>query len=455
MIAIATVGAFALVCLLAVMSPAWALALIMTMYAFEQAAQASNMLFVRILPLANFMVAASAGLCLVRAVTVRRGLFEGYFNPVWWGTVVIFGFSAMSLAWTPARDTAATLLVGQAPYFVLFILIAPLLVRDAESIVKFSSTFLFVGVLIIGLMLVNPAFTVKSGRLGFHLDATVRTNPLAMGELGGNILIAAALFRVGVRAWFIQLIRIAGFMMGAMLSLQSGSRGQVIFAVIIAAAFYPVSTRVKNLKGFILGAAGAIILVPLVLVLAQYILGAEELRRWDANALSQGTNVRMANALELFIAWVKTPHAWLMGLGFNAFTAVSAARSEPYSHFMFLDILCEEGIPMFILFCVVVGLAAKDAIWLFRRFADSQRERAALAILFGFFFYQVLLVNKQGYLWAATVFFFLMVTVARLRRCTEADDLEWEQEHEGEEQDESAEPEDENGEGQQLVAPTR
>ena len=187
---------------------------------------------------------------------------------------------------------------------------------------------------------------------------------------------------------------------------------------------------------------------------AQYILGTEGLQRWDTNALSDGTNVRLANASELFIAWLKTPHAWLMGLGFNAFTAVSAARSEPYSHFMFLDVLCEEGIPMFLLFGITIGLVAKDAIWLFRRFADTQRERAALAIVFGLYFYQVLLVNKQGYMWAATVFFFLMLTVARLRRCTEADDREWAEEHEGEDEIANTDPEAEDGQGQQSVVRT-
>ncbi len=424
MIELVTVGAFALVCLFATMSPAWALALVMTMYAFEQAAQASNPVFVRILPLANFLVALSVGLCIVRSMMTQRGLFDGYFNPVWWGTAIIFGFSATSLMWTPARDTAIPLLNGAAPYFVLFVLMAPLLVRDAESLVKFTTAFLVVGVVIVGLMLVNPAFTVKAGRLGFHLDATVRTNPLAMGELGGNILIAAALFRVGASAWFIQLFRVAGFVFGAILALQSGSRGQVVFAVVIAAAFYPISTRVKNIAGFVFGALGAIILIPAVLLLASYILGAEEMHRWDSTVISGGANVRMANAWELFAAWLRTPHAWVMGLGFNAFTAVSAARSEPYSHVMFLDVLCEQGIPMFILFCIVIGLAVRDAIWLFKRYADTVRERAAIATFYAFFIYQVMLVNKQGYVWAAMAFFFQMVVVSRLRRRAESADLE-------------------------------
>ncbi|MSR29182.1 MAG: hypothetical protein EXS03_06375 [Phycisphaerales bacterium] len=420
----ATIVAFGLACVAAMLSPAWGLALVLTMYAFEQAAQASNMLFVRFVALANFCVAVSVTFGVVRNFLATPRLFHGYASPVWFGTVAIFAYSAASLFWTPARATAVPLLTGQIPYFVLFILIAPLLIDDIGSLTRFTRAFLFLGVAIVVMMLLNPAFTFYTGRLGFNLEATVRTNPLAMGELGGNILLAGALFRVGSSAWFTQLLRIGAFGLGAVLALQSGSRGQIIFAVLIALGFYPMAVRIKNMAGFFWSAVGAVAVIPIILLLGQYLLSGQELRRWSLEFLAGGSDVRVANVTELMSAWLAYPPAWFVGLGFNAFTAVSAARSEPYSHVLFVDLLAEHGIPMFILFCIVLTTAVRDAVWVFRRFADDPDARAALAVFYSFFAYQLLLVNKQGYIWAAMMFFFQIVTITRLRMRTEMYDYD-------------------------------
>lgn len=419
-----TVAALALVCLISIGSPAWSLAFIMTMYAFEQAAQASNPLFVRFLPLVNFLVAASAGLAILRQLLAVPRLLQGYANFVLWGVMAIYAYSAASLLWTPSLGLAVPLVMGQLPYLVLFVMMAPLLIDDAHSVTRFVRSFLFMGVAVVVLMLMNPAFTFYSGRLGFNLDSTVRTNPLAMGELGGNLMLAGALFRVGSRQWFTQLLRGGAFFLGAMLALQSGSRGQVVFAVLLALTFYPVSVRIQNVKGFLWSALGVVVLVPLMLYLGQLLLAGQELRRWDADVIAGGTDVRIANITELVWAWLKAPAAWLFGLGFNAFTSISAARSEPYSHAMTVDMLTEQGIPMFGLFVAVTVVGIRDGIWLFRRFAGDPDVRATLAVVFAMFAYQMLLVNKQGYLWVGMSYFFFLIVASRLRQRTEVFDAE-------------------------------
>jgi hypothetical protein len=245
-----------------------------------------------------------------------------------------------------------------------------------------------------------------------------------MGELGGNLMLAGALFRVGSRQWFTQLLRGGAFFLGAMLALQSGSRGQVVFAVLLALTFYPVSVRIQNVKGFLWSALGVVVLVPLMLYLGQLLLAGQELRRWDADVIAGGTDVRIANITELVWAWLKAPAAWLFGLGFNAFTSISAARSEPYSHAMTVDMLTEQGIPMFGLFVAVTVVGIRDGIWLFRRFAGDPDVRATLAVVFAMFAYQMLLVNKQGYLWVGMSYFFFLIVASRLRQRTEVFDAE-------------------------------
>ncbi len=430
MIGHVTVVAFALACLAAMLSPAWGLGFVMTMYAFEQAAQASNPIFVRFLALANVLVAASVGVGIFRQLTATPRLFLGYASFVWCGVMAIYLYSIVSLLWSPSRAIAAPMTWGQLPYLILYIMMAPLLVDDAQSLTRFVRVFLFLGVGIVVLMLANPAFTFYTGRLGFNLDATVRTNPLAMGELGGNIMLAGALFRVGTTQWFTQLLRVAAFFLGAMLALQSGSRGQVVFAVLLALAFYPASVRIRNFTGFAWTALGVVVLVPLMLYMGQLLLAGQELRRWDSEVIAGGTDVRVANVADLVWAWLRHPPAWLVGLGFNAFSSISSASSEPYSHVMVVDILAEQGIPMFGLFVAVTWVGIRDGIWLFRRFADEPEMRATLAVAYAMFAYQLLLVNKQGYLWVGMSYFFFLIIASRLRQRTEVSDAELEEEAE-------------------------
>ncbi len=409
---------------MALFSPAWGLALIVVMYTLEQALQASSPIFLNILPLANVITAVAVGLGTLRAIARQDRPFLGYLSFIWIGTMVIFAWSGVTMLWSPSVSTGLPLITNGLPYLVLFVLVAPLLIDDIESVTKFLRVFLFYALAVVILIITNPKFTFWSGRLGLNLSALARTNPLTMGELGGNLLLLSALFRVGAGSVFTNLLRIAGFFLGAILALQSGSRGQIIFALLIAIVFYPISVRVKNIMGFLWTVAGAIVLVPSVLYVASLILGASEMRRWDVGTLAGGSEVRVENVLDLLGAFLRNPSAWVAGLGFNAFTSITKAGSEPYSHVMFVDIVAELGIPIFILFSIIMIVTMKDAIWLFRRFADDSIARTSLSVIFAFLTYQVLLVNKQGYLWAAMTFFFLVVVIARLRRRTEESDYD-------------------------------
>ncbi len=424
MFEVITVGVFAVACIMGAFSPGWALALVMSMYAFEQALQASSGIFLRILPLANVCVAGSAGFCAFRSVFSQNKPFLGYLTSVWIGLIVILIWAAISLFWTPAFQAALGLTTWGLPYVILFLFISPILIDDIVVFEKFFRAFLILGSIICAIILTNPSFTFLSGRLGVNLDALVRTNPLAMGELGGTLMLVAALFQLGFKSFFFNILRIGAFFLGAILALQSGSRGQIVFAVLLSVAFYPLSTKVKNLLGFLGTSVGLLVLIPLVLILAQKILGAAEIRRWDADVLAGGTNVRIANVMDLINAFLQYPVAWFIGLGSNAFTAISAAGSEPYSHVLFVDVLTELGIPMFVLLGIILSITVRDARWLFRRFANDPLGRASVSVLLALLAYQIFLVNKQGYLWAATAFYFYVVAITRLRLRTESADAE-------------------------------
>jgi len=426
MLELITVGFFVVACLIAIQKPGWGLALVMTMYAFEQALQGSSGIFLSKLYLANVAVAVAAGIGAVRAILAQTRPFHGYFSLAWYGIIALFAWALVSLLWTPAREAALGLTTWGLPYFVLFIIVSPFLVDRIQSIQSFLRAFLIMGFVILLLIKINPNFTVKYGRLGVTIDALIRSSPLSIGELGGSVMLIAALYRVGVRSVFFSAIRIGGFLLGVVLSLQSGSRGQVIFAVLLIVVFYPISTKVKNIGNFIGTAIGLLILIPIVLFLASFVLDASELRRWDSDAIAGGSDVRIQNVFDLLNAFLQQPIAWVAGLGFNAFSAITSGVHEPYSHVLFVDVLTELGIPMFVILCSILWLAGRDALWLFRRFADQPVERASISALLALLVYQMLLVNKQGYMWVAVSFFFFIAALPRLRARTEMADAEFE-----------------------------
>ena len=425
MIEFLTVGFFLIACLLAVRDTAWALALVVSMYALEQALQASSGIFMRITPLANVCVALTAGLSVVLNLPSQDRPFRGYATPIFSVAIGFFVWAMISLLWTPAFGSAWEMTRWGIPYVILFLMVAPLLVDGIASLDRFFRAFLILGSITTILILINPAFTVKLGRLGVDLDSTARTNPLVIGELGGLMILVAALAPVDGSASKAVLARLVAFGLGGVLSLQSGSRGQLIFALGLAVLAFPFARRIRNVVGFFGTVVAVALMIPLVLFLAQLVLGTDELRRWELSTLAGGANTRVLNILDLFAAFANRPSAWLVGLGFNAFSWVSGANKEPYSHALLVDMLTELGIPAFVVFCWWSFRVVQDGVWLIRRFSDDDSGRATSSLLMVLLIYETLLVNKQGYLWAATLFFLVGILITRVRVREEALDAEY------------------------------
>lgn len=425
MIELTTVALFVLVCLIALRNPAWALALVFVMYSIEQALQVSSGIFLRIPPLANVCVALTVGACVVMTLSRSQRPLYGYATPQLYAVTTLFVWGAVSLLWSPSFESGLGMTRWGLPYVVLMVYAAPLLIDDIESLERFVLGFLVVGTLTTGLIVLNPGFSVKAGRLGIDIGGGFRTNPLAIGELGGMLLTTGVLaLRPSGTAVVSTVLRTSACLLGGYLALQSGSRGQLVFALVIGICFVPLARRINNIGRFLGTVAIALTLVPLAMWAAQNFIGSQDLRRWDLSKLAEGAAVRNQNILDLFRAFATDPLAWFLGLGFNAFTSVTPTI-EPYSHIFFVDVLTELGIPMFILLLWWLKRVWNDGLWLFRRYADDPEQRANLACLFAMFVFQLLIVNKQGYLWMATLFFLPGVMITRLRMREERLDSEY------------------------------
>ena len=414
MIDILILGLFIFACSAAVLRPSWAFAFVFVMYSFEQALQSSGGLFLARPYLGNLCVAVSVGVCVAHLAIRERNLFYGYANYASISIVVLLCWAAFSLLWSPSYAAGSSIIIGELPYVALFVFVSPLLVYDIPVFGSMLNKIMYLGTLVLLLILLSPNFNFRDGRIGFNITAIYRSNPLALGELAGTIVIIAALLRVDSSRWAFNIWRIMAFFVGALAGLQSGSRGQLGFAIIIAIVFYPVSRRIKSLASFFATIAGLAVIITGVLVIASKGLDIVTLSRWDTTNLEGGVGHRLVNILDLMAVWASHPFAWIAGLGSNAYSSVTATGGiEEYVHNVAVEILCELGLPAFVLFLSILIVSVKNAIWLFRRFSQDPAERAILSVLYALFFYQLSLAMKQGNFWNSVALFCLASIIAR------------------------------------------
>ncbi len=407
-------GLFAVLCIGALVRPLWALVLVLLMYPMEQSLQGAVPIFRDYPPLANIAVAMVVGISAVLTVLRQASPFLGYFSSTWWMIMVLYSWMGISLLWTPANPVATEITVDGLPYFVLFLLAAPVFIDELADVQKFAKLLLIFGTLTAISIITNPDFNFQYGRLGLAIVGKVRTSPLAMGELGGTLVIIAVLYRGAPGQHVLTVVRMVAFIIGATLALYSGSRGQILFAVMVSVLCYPMSRKQKNVVSYFGTLVGVLCFLAAMVLVANFVLDDEMIQRWTGTQLGRGATARELNFTELMSAFFNNPGAWVFGLGFNAFTAVTTANNEPYSHSILLDALCELGIPAFALCCAIMWFTFKAGSRLFRAVKEWPEERAAITVLLAFAIYQFMLSNKQGMFWTSGPLFLHYLLIVRL-----------------------------------------
>jgi len=410
---------FMIMCLMGTLRTGWAFAFLVLFFALEVTVQASADIFRSNSALANFLVTGVVFVALLRESASQFRPFLGYFNTTMKLTCVLFGWSIVTVAWSPALSIEPqegfNLISEGWPYFILIVLWMPMLIGSVGDWQRSLNVVLLIGVVVVVSVLVNPEFTVKSGRIGISLGGKGRTSPLAIGQMGGTLAIIGALYVPQFVSNKVSLaLRIGAFVMGFLLALYSGSRGQVLFAGIVIAVCLPLSKKIRDVRTF----ASTLALLGFLGVTAyfvfDFVVGGMDFNRWDSKYVDGATDVRAASVSKLLIVFATTPSAWLTGLGFNAFSSVCSELSMPYSHSTFADILAELGLPAFIVLIAMLMRTYRAGKALMIRYGDSPSDRSAIATLLALVIYQVLLVNKEGHLWASVNLFMFMIVVDRL-----------------------------------------
>lgn len=414
-----SLATFMVLGLMACLRPGWGFALLVLFFALEVTLQASSEIFRSSPTLANLFLGGIILVALLREIATQSRPFVGYFNTTWKLVCVLYGWSIVTVLWTPAlayeTQQGSNLITDAWPYFLLIVFAMPMLIGSIEDWERSLNIVLVAGIVIVVSVLVNPEFSVKSGRIGISLGGKVRTSPLAIGQMGGTLAIVGALYVPRFASSRASLaLRFGAFVMGSLLALYSGSRGQVLFAGLVIAAFLPLSRKIRDTRSLM----GVFVLFGALCIFAYVafnsVVGSSDISRWDSKYVDGATDIRLANIVDLLIVFATTPSAWLIGLGFNAFSSVCSGLGQAYSHCTFVDVLAELGLPAFAVLIVMLQRTYRGGKVLMIRYGNSPPERSAIATLLAMVVYQVLLANKEGNLWASVNLFMFMIVVDRL-----------------------------------------
>jgi hypothetical protein len=333
--------------------------------------------------------------------------------------IALFAWSVASLLWTPTvvREDATAVMVGNWPYLVLFLIFTPLLVQDFDSLYRCIRDVFIVGVFLSGVILTSRDFQTWAGTLSYNLGG-VRSNYLAIGEVGGLTIISGLLLRSRLLGGVGAIVQLAAVFIGVAVAFRSGARGQLVMAVVAAVATYPIARSIRSPFAFIGGAVViGVVLWGTLLLISALADDATTAKRWSIQEILYGASSaegRFSGVADLAITWLESPIHWIEGLGIYSYRSIRGERYAIYSHNVPADMLFELGLIGFGIFVLIYRNAAGAAWGIWRGLGSSIHDRASFGALLGIALYQLLLSTKQGMLWISVSMFMYCVILSRL-----------------------------------------
>jgi O-antigen ligase len=359
------------------------------MFALEQFLQSQHRIFCIYPILLNALPVLIAGYAIL-----SRNLRDA--QPLRIGTthslvLLLALWAIFSVSWSVAPEESTAKLLRFAPYFAGFCIVGPLCVRSVSDLADLFKAYLIVGApLALGLSQV-PMY----GR-GIVLSNMTLGNPLAVGSFGAALSIIAVLSAWTTKKFLVKTLLFAIAVLGIVVCLRSGSRGQLIAAGIsMVAGSYFVLRTIKRVDiasfavALIIMGAGVVYVVPKYLTV-EYNVG----KRWEAEGLREAiVEARLERAASLLKHYEKAgPAFWIVGLG----TSSSYKLLGGYCHIVPVEVLCELGIIGFAIFATVQCQGLALGLRLLRSPSISLASRTALACMISLFASDFVLQFKQG-----------------------------------------------------------
>lgn len=409
-------AALAVLLAMAFWSPTWAVTTLVVMYPLEVLLQASSAIFVDRPVLLNGMVAGLLVWGVVRRSMARQPLFDHLFTPTFIACLGFFAWGYLSGLWSSTEWAFQLETVRALPYWPLFLILAPMLIGRIEEVGSLVGATMIAGLAIAGLLIVSPNVDLSAARLGIAYGSDNRGNPLELGTLGGNIMLMGAMTLL-VRPGLLSIgVRSAAVVVGAGLALLSGSRGQLLGAVIAILAMAPVNYRALSARGFgVTLLAGGLFAIGLLFAVDAFVSQDND-RRWQVESLAFGGSERLENCIDLLSAYAETPSHWLQGLGLYGFASVESRSGVHYTHVLLADALGEAGLIGFSILMFLLYSIVRTGLRFERMVRHDPVARANLCVLLALVIYHFILANKQGNMLGNPLLYTFAIMLARTCR---------------------------------------
>ncbi len=324
--------------------------LLICMFGLENFLQTQSTYFTQNGSIVNLAV----GLVVVIATIFslqRKGLTFASLTPVQFYTLALYAFGFVSYFWTIAPSSFEARWVASIPYVLVFLVLAPILLREKQALIGGMKCALLIGFP----LLILDAFYCEWGQRGMLLAEPVYFNgvvwletfPLAVASMASTIGIIALAVDLKMKREAAGLLRLVVLGLAIYVVFLTQSRGQVI-ALISTAAVVLLSTSKATDGRSLLTVSISIVFLSLLVYFIVVNVGTV---RWEADVVSRAVHTRQSLAVEALENWWKEGSiALLVGVGANG----NFATMDTYPHNLVIEILTELGFAGLLLYLYIV-----------------------------------------------------------------------------------------------------
>jgi hypothetical protein len=388
--------------------PAIGIAAVLCLFGLKQWGQTTTEILSQYRQFTNIAVGLIALLGVAIAARRRSCLFCR-LPPTAVLVAALYVYAFVTIVWSPDPQTSLDQWGIEGPYLITVGLIAPLLFTDLDDVrIGFIWTAV-AGALICILALVFGTWGARGLVLyGQEAIQENEANALAFSSMAGTVFLIASLSLTRPHRVLMRLFALACIPVALAVVLRSGSRGQLIAAVVGLLVGLPIAYRLRDAKSLI-----ALCLVAgVVLGLGWWATSLVHIdaARWSDSRTSEDVIGRFENAQILLQAASSHPFTMIFGLGNSSAFPILGI----YPHIAGLEVLAEEGFVGALMYLAIIYFAARSVLRIAGRPDLSDFRRNALGVLTGLFVFELVLTQKQGSLLSSFYVWAYAITLARL-----------------------------------------
>lgn len=397
--------------------PSIAFAAVITMFIVEQWAISGSYFFSRNQSLINVVV----GLLAVQALglSLFKGKAKLNLQPkIAWAIYGLFGLSLVSGFWTISPAVWFGWWSQQWPYIIVVIVISPLLISNLKEIKFNLLLILLISALFMLLLLTTREWSVRGIMYPYKIRGAVLSSvdastPLSISSLAGWAVLIAMLIDLPFKRIVNIFIRTMLVVLGLAFVLKTSTRGQLLAAIFCLIVFMPFAIDIRKAKAVV---AYLFSMIFVGIILNLLFAAFTNTLRWQSNNLVDGLYARVYPVVEVTSAWLSSDNPMHLFVGMGNSASYHPDIYGFYPHFVAIEVLVEEGVLGFTLFCIAIFTAYYSAAKLWYQYMNDSYVRRIIVTLAALVTFDLLISCKQGNLMVThTLFVFVILTAKAVK----------------------------------------